>query len=273
MITIQPLRDLRPCLPFALAINADPCLGDPMLRSQEQLQINLLSAQDKASHQAFGAYEGERLAGLFVFLILPDERYIEMLAGLTREPAAWEAMLAHLRAQYPSCQADFVYNPKNAPLRDCLRAAGADFDPEQQKMILARTVDYRTPLQTILYTPAYREQYARMHSTDVYWTADKILAAPERFRVILALDGQKVVGYLDVTYCFEENQPYDIFVLPGYRNRGYAKAMLARAVALNRPKGMSLLVDADNAPAVAAYAALGFERVENANSITASLRL
>ena len=62
MITIQPLRDLRPCLPFALAINADPCLGDPMLRSQEQLQINLLSAQDKASHQAFGAYEGERLA-------------------------------------------------------------------------------------------------------------------------------------------------------------------------------------------------------------------
>ena len=50
-------------------------------------------------------------------------------------------------------------------------------------------------------------------------------------------------------------------------------AMLARAVALNRPKSMSLLVDADNAPAVAAYAALGFERVENANSITASLRL
>ena len=94
MISIQPLRDLRPCLPFALAINADPCLGDPMLRSQEQLQINLLSAQDKASHQAFGAYEGERLAGLFVFLILPDERYIEMLAGLTREPAAWKAMLA-----------------------------------------------------------------------------------------------------------------------------------------------------------------------------------
>ena len=137
---LQPLRDLRPCLPFALAINVDPCLGDLMLRSQEQLQINLLSAQDKASHQAFGAYEGERLAGLFVFLILPDERYIEMLAGLTREPAAW-------------------------------------------------------------------------------------------------------------------------------------KAMLARTVALNRPKGMSLLVDADNAPAVAAYAALGFERVENANSITASLRL
>ena len=101
MISIQPLRDLRPCLPFALAINADPCLGDPMLRSQEQLQINLLSAQDEASHQAFGAYEGERLAGLVVFLILPDERYIEMLAGLTREPAAWEAMLARGGAQPP----------------------------------------------------------------------------------------------------------------------------------------------------------------------------
>lgn len=273
MMTIQPLRDVRACLPFVLAINADPCLGDPMLRTAEQLQVNLLSAQDQPGHQAFGAYEGERLAGLFVFLILPGERYIEMLAGLTREPAAWEAMLAHLRAQYSGCQADFVFNPMNAPLRNCLRAAGADFDPEQQKMKLTRAVDYRSPLQTSLYTPAYREQYARMHSADVYWTADKILAAPERFRVILALDGQKAVGYLDATHCFEENEPYDIFVLPEYRNRGYAKAMLAHAISLNRPKGMSLLVDADNAPAIAAYTALGFERVKNADSVTACLRL
>lgn len=100
MMTIHPLRDVRACLPFVLAINADPCLGDPMLCTAEQLQVNLLSAQDQPGHQAFGAYEGERLAGLFVFLILPDERYIEMLAGLTREPAAWEAMLAHLRAVF-----------------------------------------------------------------------------------------------------------------------------------------------------------------------------
>lgn len=271
---VRPVPDPRPYLPFALAVNADPCLSDPMLRTDEQLETNLLSAQTRDCHQAFGVFDAQgSIAGLFVFLILPDEKYIEMLCGLSRSGEACAAMLAQLRAQYPGWQAHFIFNPKNALQRGCLRAAGADFDPEQQKMILARTVDYRTPLQTILYTPAYRAQYTRMHSTDVYWTADKVLSAPDRFRVILGLDGEAVTGYADITHCFEENELYDLFVLPQYRNRGYAKAILAHALALNSSPGLSLLVDADNAPALAVYTALGFEPVENGGSVTAHLRL
>ncbi len=67
MMTIQPLRDVRACLPFVLAINADPCLGDPMLRTAEQLQVNLLSAQDQPGHHAFGALRASGSPGCLCF--------------------------------------------------------------------------------------------------------------------------------------------------------------------------------------------------------------
>ena len=110
-----------------------------------------------------------------------------------------------------------------------------------------------------------------MHSKDVYWTAEKVLDAPDRFRVILAVEKGEMVGYLDVTYQSEENEPYDIFVREEYRGKGYEKAMLAKAVEWNRPKGMMLLVDADKEALIKEYESLGFVKSERENSITAHI--
>lgn len=103
----------------------------------------------------------------------------------------------------------------------------------------------------------------------MYWTGEKVAAATERFRTYLALHEGKVVGYLDVTCCFAENEIYDLLVLPEYRRMGYGGKLLAKALQENDPKGMMLLVDADNEPAIRLYERAGFVKKPYANSLTA----
>lgn len=75
--------------------------------------------------------------------------------------------------------------------------------------------------------------------------------------------------FSDPMLSFEENEPYNLFVLPEYRRRGFGRKLLAAALECNRPKGMMLLVDTDNVPAIRLYASMGFQTVREQNSLTA----
>ena len=100
-----------------------------------------------------------------------------------------------------------------------------------------------------------------------------LLAAPEVFRVLLALEAGEAAGYIDLTHNSTENEPYDLFVREKSRRRGFGRALLAAAVQENRPNGMTLLVDIDNEAAIALYEAQGFERADGENNITAHICL
>ena len=71
----------------------------------------------------------------------------------------------------------------------------------------------------------------------------------------------------------EENEPNDLRVLEAYRRRGWGRRLLAKAIELNRPHGMMLLVDTDNVPALRLYESMGFEKAEGENSLTASWQI
>ncbi|WP_251209541.1 GNAT family N-acetyltransferase [Acetatifactor aquisgranensis] len=140
-------------------------------------------------------------------------------------------------------------------------------------MVLKRDVPCQSSHKIQLYSPKYREQYLALHSDDGYWTAEKVIDASDRFRIILALEEDTVVGYMDITHKFEENEPFDLFVKEEYRRRGYGRAILAKAIELNRPKAMMLLVDTDNTAAISLYESLGFDRFVGGNNITAHVSL
>lgn len=271
---LKRLDSVREYMDFINEINSDINFRDPMLCTDEQMKCNLFDAEKKKkTNHIFGSFEEQELIGLFVFLILEDENYIEMIVGLSRNPKAYEEMLAFLKAEYQGYSIDFVYNPNNNILHSILQNEKADFEAEQQKMVLRKEVACCSDRQVELYHLKYREQYMAMHATDVYWTADKVLEATDLFRVILAIEEDEVVGYLDITHKYDENEPYDILVKPEYRRKGYGKAMLAKAIELNKPKGMMLLVDVDNAGAIALYESLGFEKVIGENNMTAHMDL
>lgn len=270
---LKPLASVTEYMDFINELNRDPNFGDPMLSSEEQIRCNLLEAPNKPTNKIWGVFEEDRIVGLFVFLILKEESYIEMLVGLSRSPRAYEEMFSFLKDTYKGCQADFVYNPGNHLLHQLLLEEKAQFEIEQQKMVLKREIPCHSSRQIELYSPKYREQYLSIHSKDGYWTAEKVIKASDRFRIILAIEESNVVGYIDITHKYEENEPYDVFVKESYRRKGYGKAMLAKAIELNRPKGMMLLVDADNAAAISLYESLGFEKAVGENNITAHVVL
>ena len=252
------LKDLHTLTPY------------PMLLTQQQLHRNLLDAPENPNTRVFGTFEGEAITGVFAILVLEDERYLELLAGLSRSAAAYAELLSHLKSAHPGYQADFVYNPRNRLLQEALAALGAEFEPEQQKLVLCRAVPYVPDARIVPYRPEYRAQYLALHTMDRYWTGEKVLAAPEVFRVLLA---REAAGYIDLTHNSTENEPYDLFVREKSRRRGLGRALLAAAVQENRPNGMTLLVDIDNEAAIALYEAQGFERADGENNITAHICL
>lgn len=266
---VQIIHSFDACRDFVEGFHGDLNFSDPMLVNEEQLQNNLIKSIEKPEkHCVFGVFRNQRMIGLFAFLVLRDERYMEMLVGLSRDKEAYREMFRHLEREFPGYDTDFVFNPGNYLLKELLESKSGEFEPEQQKMVLGTPVLGMDTTGVELYSEKYAGQYFAIHNKDMYWTGEKVVAAPERFRTFLAVHGGKVVGYMDVTHCFDENEPFDLFVLKEYRRMGYGRKLLAKALEMNRPNGMMLLVDVDNDPAIRLYKSMGFEKVQNQNNLT-----
>lgn len=149
----------------------------------------------------------------------------------------------------------------------------AYFDKEQQKMILTNAVPDISTDCVEEYSKKWRSQYCALHSADTYWTAERILSALDRFRVFLAVKNHQVLGYLDVTHCYNVNEPFDLFVRPELPFREYAVPLLSEAVKRNKPNQMMVLVCTESTEEIAAYVASGFEKVEGQNSVYAFYQL
>ena len=266
---IRIIKSYDECRDFASGFQGDPSFSDPMLSDEEQVQCNLINAIDRTDRYVLGVYQDATMIGLFTFLVLRDEQYIEMLVGLSRNKEAYLEVLHYLEQCYPGYSADFVFNPGNYLLKELLDLRNAEYEPEQQKMVLGIPELGIDTTGVELLSAQYIEQYCAIHNKDMYWTGEKVAQAQDHFRTFLAIYNGKVVGYMDVTYTYNENEPFDLFVLEEYRRMGYGKKLLVKALEMNQPNGMMLLVDVDNAPAISLYESMGFTKVQGQNNLTA----
>lgn len=269
---IQKLASLDPCASFVDGVNSDPAFSQPGFSTQE-IAAELRQAVAEPDHLVLGVFGDGAMTGLFEFLIDEEERYIEMIVGLSRSDGAYEEIAEYLRAKFPGFQVDFTFHPANTLIRDMLTRRGAEFFKEQQRMVLSNDTpavdtDGIEPL-----SKRYLDQYIAMHETDCYWTGEKVAAATDRFSVYLAVDDGVVVGYIDMTNCYAVNEPADVKVQAEHRGKGWGKKLMARAIEMNRPKGMALLVDVDNTPALSLYESVGFVKVPGENRQTAAWKI
>lgn len=266
---IRCLTEFFPYRDYINSIQSDRELADTKNETAEEILAELKKASARPDHLMLGVFRDEALLGIFEVLVLPEDRYLELLLGLSAEREAYEALLDHLQKQYPGFQADFVFSPLHRFWKSVLTRRRVEFETEQQKMLFSHcSIDVDTSGVELL-SPETRDQYLLIHNRDLYWTGERVIRAPERFRSFVAVEDGKVVGYLDVTCCFEENEPYDLLVKEEHRGRGFGRKLLARALRMNEPKEMMLFVDVDNYPAIRLYESLGFIRAEGKNLTTA----
>ncbi|MBE5889370.1 MAG: hypothetical protein E7282_00205 [Lachnospiraceae bacterium] len=229
---------------------------------------NLYQAVKKKNQKIYVSSNDGVVNGIFVWLIIQEEQYVELIVGLSRATEAWTEMIDYIEANNAGAQIDFVFNPGNTVLADILKSKNAVFEKAQKKLRLVRDVDDGFLCRAIELNAEYEGQYKDLHEKDTYWTAEKVLEASDRFRVIAAVVNGALVGYLDITTCHDENEPYALYTKEGYEE--YRKDLLAKAIQLNKPRGMMVQVDADDAPEIALFEEMGFETIAGSESIYAT---
>ena len=136
---------------FIKDFSGDTVFSDPHFEFDND---NLFNSLRKDNKKAYIVAEEEKVNGLFVWLILPNEKYIEMLIGLSKEESAIREMLAFIENEYKGYQLDFVINPQHAVFCNLLQSKNAVFEEEQQWMAWEKEIDnrlYRFPTLRKLY--------------------------------------------------------------------------------------------------------------------------
>lgn len=254
---------------FINELNEHPQYSDPHFSYDKNNLYRSLKSKDK---HAFVVLGNGIVKGLFVFIILPDDRYVEMLIGFTKVEEVFTEMLEYIENNYCGYQMDFVFNPLNTAIFGPLKLKGAIFEPEQMKMIQSGTIPNVSTNNIEQLSDKWMKQYCNLHSTDTYWTGERIVSALDKFRVLLVVKDEQVLGYLDVQNCYDTNEIFALYIKPEASSQGYELALLAKAIELNKPNQMMVVVDVDNKEEVDLYTAAGFTKLEGQNSITAYIK-
>ena len=264
---IKRLNDITECLEWMNDLICDESFSTPFCDRER-----ILSISGKDNSLLLGAYEAERLTGVFCLMVLDAEKYIETVFLYTREKQAYEDLLAYLSIEYHGYEMWFVFNPRNPVLSAYLSQKEAFFYEEQRYMEYKGTGEENIG-EIILYDDFYTDEYISIHSEEGYWDGEKVLEKKDDFYVFLCIRDNKLVGYIDLSKGENTNEIMDIRVLPEYQNCGIGALLLKKAIYANKENCLVLTVDMDNAPANHLYEKLGFEEIPMNNIITAKLDL
>ena len=238
-----------------------------------ELNERLKSYVCRENHAVFSVYEGGTPTGIFAFLILSNEQYVELLEAMTTSEFACREILWNVRAEYNGFTFDCVFNPDNTAVSGALQELGAQFYPVQISLRIKQAEVYESDHLILPLEEKHHAEYISIHAKDCYWTAERVIAAPQIMHAFVSFCDDKVVGYIDFTVNSDESEIYDVFVVEEYRGRGIGKALVSAAIKNVSPKSVFVVIDENDEYALRMYQQLGFEAVENGRQVTASMTL
>lgn len=94
------------------------------------------------------------------------------------------------------------------------------------------------------------------------WSKEDLAAQldNENAYFLVAIDGEKVAGYMGLQIFSGEGYVTNVAVLPQYRGQGIAKSLIAEQMK-NEMEFITLEVRESNIPAISLYTKMGFENV------------
>lgn len=214
-----------------------------------------------------GDFQGDSLKSAFAFIVDSENRYYEAVWVLSEDAAAVAETVRHLKVNYPDFAGDWVINPQNTAVTATLESLGAEnygtsrgylFDGP----IAPVTVDNILPLEEKHHT-----EYAKMHSKDVYWTAERVIGSG-RFATWVALAGGHVVGYIDLFRDHDMSEVYD-----WQATSSELKASLMRTAVSHAKSPVLIMSDDSEAENAEILRNIGFKRTPHRDNTTLHLDL
>ena len=240
-----------------------PLYSDPHFSYDKNNLYRSLKSKDR---HAFVVLENGIVKGLFVFIILPDDRYVEMLIGFTKVEKVFTEMLEYMENNYCGYQMDFVFNPHNTAISRPLKSKGAIFEPEQMKMIQDGSVPNVSTNNIEQLSDKWMKQYCDLHSTDTSRLMyQRLLDDNKGNGYILTVDNKShCIAYWDKARDSElagKAELICIHSLPNNWHKGFGSKMMDMVLSDIKSSGYSevvLWVFRDNLRARAFYEAKGF---------------
>ena len=122
---IKILKNIDEYINFINKINSTDNYSDPMLSNEVQIKYNLIESINKKDNIALGVFDANNIIGFFIFLVIEEEKYAEMIVGLSDNELAYYELFNYLFDNYKGYNIDFVYNPSNNYLNKLLKEYNA----------------------------------------------------------------------------------------------------------------------------------------------------
>ena len=87
---IDEVSNIEQYIPFIEKLARDPHFSDPHFSYDPN---NLYQAVKKRNQKIYVSSKDGIINGIFVWLTIPEEQYVEMIVGLSRATEAWTALL------------------------------------------------------------------------------------------------------------------------------------------------------------------------------------
>ena len=270
---IKIITTVDDVLDFVFIMNSKPETACKMIPAERELLKAYAEKTISRENDFIAAvYDKKELKGAFFLFYEPKDKYFELIGGYAKEAADYREFFDFMKKTYSGHTLDMVLNPFNNVFIESARIEGAEFDGEQVEMVLTDLCYKPVSRKVVHFSDKYADEYKAIHNDEgCYWTAEKIITAKDIFRIYIALDDEKPIGYIDVTYNNSENEIYNLFVISEYSELGYEAALIQTAISDNNGSGMIFLVSMDDEYMMNLCKSLGFK--EGTHTIYAKLEL
>lgn len=212
-----------------------------------------------------GDFRENELTSVFVFVIDGENRYYEAVWVLTENADTVADAVHYLKDNYPNFAGDWVINPQNTVVIKALEDLGTESYGTSRGYLIdepTEAVGNIIPIEK-----KYHAEYSKVHSKDVYWTAERVIKS-DRFTTWVAVTDGHVVGYIDLFRDPNMSEVYD-WQAP---NSGLKTSLMRTAVS-HAESPVFIMIDDGETENADILGKIGFKRTPHRDNTTLHLDL